>query len=83
MKNVHKQRCCQYDEWKSSSSPHTRLDNFASSAAAILAFFPANSLFSTASELHYNKEKDVQNFRNGILILKYPFSLLKAPTFIH
>lgn len=32
--------------------PHTRLDNFPNSAAASLAFFAANSLFSTSYSLH-------------------------------
>lgn len=47
------------DTWncKLNSSPPTRLDNLASSAAASLAFFPANSLFSTESKLHYHKQK--------------------------
>lgn len=35
--------------------PHMRFDNFASSAAASLAFFAANSRLSTASALHYKK----------------------------
>lgn len=38
-----------------SNSPHTRLDNFASSAPASLAFFPEISLFRTESKLHYYK----------------------------
>lgn len=37
------------------NSPHTRLDNFASSAPASLAFFPEISLFWTESKLHYYK----------------------------
>lgn len=39
-------------------SPQTRLDNFASSAAASFAFLPANSLLSTASILHCHKERE-------------------------
>lgn len=77
MKNVYKQSQC--NKRKSNCSPHTRLDNFASSAAAILAFLPANSLFSTASELHYNKEKHVHKYCKGTLLLNYPFSRFKAP----
>lgn len=37
--------------------PQTRFDNLASSAAASFAFLAANSLLSTASELHYQKKK--------------------------
>lgn len=42
------------NEFQLNGLPLTRLDNFPNSAAASLAFLPANSLFSTASALHYH-----------------------------